>query len=655
MKFPLQKFTISLNLLLIFAFSSLAFVIGGYFYYQDLKVRIIYEKQDELSAIAELKVNKINSWLKDHIEYANSIKNNPLITADLKEFFEDPSSKSNRGRLLAWMKSRLNILSLQNICLLDSNGYFRLSLDPRQQSSPLHAKHQIEEAMASKSVVFSDFYKDENGKIHLGLIVPLLDNRVIYGVLVLKIDPYQSLFPLIQSWPTSSRTAETLLVRREGDEVVFLNELRHKKDAALNLKFSVNEKQVPAVMAGRGVQGIVEGTDYRSKKVLADVRHIPDTPWFLVTKIDSDEILALLKETALSVTLLVSLLIIAAAAFTGLLWRHQRAVFYRKQYEAAEKIARLTRLYAVLSQINQTIVRVRERDALFQTVCRIFVEFGKFRLAWIGLIDPETKLVNSVAMHGSGEEYLRNIRIAIDDSPTGRYPAGTAIKEGKYCVVNDIKNDPMMLPWREEALKRGYRSLAAAPIRLNREVIGVFAIYASEVDFFDKDEKKFIEEIGVDISFALESFETEAKRKQAEEVLRAGEHFLASIFTSIQDGISILDNDLTIIRVNAAMERWFAHALPLAGKKCYDVYHGRSEPCEVCHASRTFKTGQPDHTVFPITGPGGEVMLWLEIFIFPLFDKASEKITGVIEYVRDITERKRDEEKLCESEERYRQ
>jgi len=134
------------------------------------------------------------------------------------------------------------------------------------------------------------------------------------------------------------------------------------------------------------------------------------------------------------------------------------------------------------------------------------------------------------------------------------------------------------------------------------------------------------------------------ERKQAQEALQERERFLTSIFSSIQDGISILDTGLNIIQVNPTMEKWYSHAMPFLGKKCYEVYHGRDVPCIRCPSLQTLKTAEAAYEVVPKVGPGKKIVGWLDLYSFPLLDTATGKMKGVIEYVRDISQRKKAEE-----------
>ena len=190
-----------------------------------------------------------------------------------------------------------------------------------------------------------------------------------------------------------------------------------------------------------------------------------------------------------------------------------------KRIEAEHKIEKANRLYFFISQINQMIVRTTDEQTLFREACDIAVNVGKFRMAWIGIIDETTKKVIPAMIAGEDRGYLSIIKtITIDEVlPEGRGPGGTALREQRYVVCNDIENDLMMKPWKEEALDRGYRSLMTLPIKKFGKVIGIFTFYASEKNFFDEEEIALLQEASGDVGFAMEIFEKEALRKKAEQ------------------------------------------------------------------------------------------------------------------------------------------
>ncbi|MFA4904389.1 MAG: PAS domain S-box protein [Desulfobaccales bacterium] len=208
----------------------------------------------------------------------------------------------------------------------------------------------------------------------------------------------------------------------------------------------------------------------------------------------------------------------------------------RKRTE--EQVASLGRMYRMLSKANEAIVRVTGKEELFRRICRLMMEEGDFRLAWIGLIDLDTRLVKAATKYDLSDEYVQSIAIPVDDVPEGRGPTGIAAREGRYDVCNDIATDPRMAPWREQALARGFQSSAAFPLKVGSEVVGVLSVYADRPGFFTADEIALLESLADDLSFALEFLAQDAQRRLVEEILRESEErlrYLASQLLQAQE------------------------------------------------------------------------------------------------------------------------
>jgi PAS domain S-box-containing protein len=207
-----------------------------------------------------------------------------------------------------------------------------------------------------------------------------------------------------------------------------------------------------------------------------------------------------------------------------------RDITCRKEVE--HRLHATRRMYAVLSQINAAIVRVRDLETLLHEICRIAVDYGHFRMAWVGLVDREESIIRPVAHAGFEDGYLAALHIPLDTSPEGNGPAGSAFRSGSHVTVSDISTDPRMLPWRAEAVQRGYRSSAAFPFSLHGEIVGVISLYAAEIGFFSDTEVELLSEIAANVSFALGLLDEQARRARAEKALAGSEErarFLAAI------------------------------------------------------------------------------------------------------------------------------
>jgi diguanylate cyclase (GGDEF)-like protein/PAS domain S-box-containing protein len=177
--------------------------------------------------------------------------------------------------------------------------------------------------------------------------------------------------------------------------------------------------------------------------------------------------------------------------------------------DAEKRIQRLSRVHAMLSGINTLIVRVADRRELFEGACRIAVESGGFRMAWIGMVDPATQEGKVVAWHGGEAGFVETLRLTkrLGTADSDR-PACRVLREGEPVLSNDIASDATLAPWlREDMMRRGIRALAGFPLLAGARCDGLLALLSDEPDVFDLEEARLLQELASDISFALDHIE----------------------------------------------------------------------------------------------------------------------------------------------------
>jgi PAS domain S-box-containing protein len=320
-------------LVLIFVVFSALIGAAGYYVFQNQKTSLKQEMFDQLTAIADLKVRMIDNWRKDRAGDAGVLVETPFIAEHARQLFENPSDTAVKKEIQEWLTSLQSHYQYNSVFLLDAQGNVRMSV-PKDAAAPRSATSDLAlEAIQEKKMRLSELYRSTSGEIRLSLIVPIFTQEgqkaVSLGALLLRIDPHQFLYPLVESWPTPSRTAESALVRREGDDAVYLNEAGHGRMKPLTSRLPLSRKELPESMAVLGREGIVETTDDRGVPVLAAMRHIPDSQWFLVAKIDRREIYVPIREHALATAVVVGLLILGAGLSVGLAW-HRRHLQFEK-------------------------------------------------------------------------------------------------------------------------------------------------------------------------------------------------------------------------------------------------------------------------------------------------------------------------------------
>jgi len=323
----------------------------------------------------------------------------------------------------------------------------------------------------------------------------------------------------------------------------------------------------------------------------------------------------------------------------------------RKQAE--DRIRRLNRVYAVLSGINSLIVRVRDRDELFKEACRVAVEDGGFLMAWLGLVDQETMNVKPIAWHGVGADYIQMMPVRIrDHGHVGHGVSGMVVAQRRAIAVDDMTQDPRVL-LRKEALERGFHSLAILPLMVAEQAVGVLALYAGEIGFFDDDEMKLLNELAGDISFALEGLDRERARRKAK--ARANE-FLSIVNRSpivfIKWNISD-KQPVELVSENIADFGYSPEELLSGSLKYIDIVHPEDLAKTIEERKRAEREGRPVIVREYRLLTRDRQIRYVEDQTWPQRNKDGD-ITHYHSLIQDITARRLAEAELRAAEEQFR-
>ncbi|MBE0504366.1 MAG: GAF domain-containing protein [Desulfuromonadales bacterium] len=239
--------------------------------------------------------------------------------------------------------------------------------------------------------------------------------------------------------------------------------------------------------------------------------------------------------------------IVLSSQLLYLLMRRREGAIQRSQ----DSLSRANRSLKVFSECNKVITWYTKEQELLKVICRIFVEVGGYRLAWVGFArqTPE-KIVEPVAHWGHDDGYLQSLQVTWDDSRNGQGPAGCAIRTGKTTVVQNIMTQPEFRPWRQEALQNGYASAIALPLWNDHEVFGGLVILAAEAEAFNQEEIKLLEELSADLSYAINGIRFHAEQK----VVKEENRLLAAVIEQASDGVLIFDAAGTTLYINPAFE-----------------------------------------------------------------------------------------------------
>ncbi|MBN1531311.1 MAG: PAS domain S-box protein [Spirochaetes bacterium] len=702
-------------------------IFSGFLYYRHYRNHFREEVERGLSAIADMKVEDLVNWRRERMENGRALYGNDAFTGLMRRHLSQPGEEVSRREFLSWLRRRQAAYGFTQTLVFDAGGRLRIALPPARGNTGEYCVACLEEARRSGRVAMVDFFRaGPKGPIRLAVVTPVVESggRGTLGFVVMVLDPATYLYPMIERWPAPSRTAESLLVRRQGDHVLFLNELRFIKNSAMNRRIPLTRTEVPAVMAVKGRRGIVEGIDYRGKPVVAALRAVPGSPWFLVARIDADEVYEPVRHQFWLMAVAMLLFVTGAGAGLLLLWRKQDEAVLHERLEAAEALRESEEKYRMIADNADDWVYWVDQEGRFRyssPACERITgyspaEFDDRPGLFEEIAHPEDRALVSGHLAESskaGDFHELEFRIISKDGETrwishvcspivtadgwyaGRRGANrdiTGLKRAQEelresdrkvrILMNNLRgvayrciNDS---DWTMEYISDGVMELAGYPaedflhnrVRSFNSVIepedrqGVWdeiqrcvarrSPYTLEYRIRTADgSKRWVWERGRGVfeggdTEALEGFISDiTERRMAEESLRASEERYRRTLDSMLEGGQIIGFDWQYLYLNdSAVKHGRLTKEEMLGRTMMEVYPGIEKTELFVHLRRCMEERGTHHMenqfVYPDDSAG-----WFQLSIQPVPE-------GLFILSIDITERKRAEEEVRRSEERFR-
>ncbi len=304
----------------------------------------------------------------------------------------------------------------------------------------------------------------------------------------------------------------------------------------------------------------------------------------------------------------------------------------------------------LLESCNRAQSRVITEDEMLQAICRLLVEEGGYRLAWVGTVQQdEQKSVKPAAWWGVDEGYLKEIKVTWDDSDLGRGPTGTAIRTGRVCVNRSTTMDESYGPWRRQAERHGYASSAAIALQVEGETIGALNVYASAEDAFDENEVALLQQLANDLAYAIQALRARVRFSETQAQLASERKLLRALIDLLPDPMYVKDREGRFLLGNAEVARVMGAESrdALLGKTDFDFYPPDIAASFNADDQMVISSGQGliDREEPVRIGSEGELR-WALTTKLPLRDE-SGNVIGLVGMGRDITERRRAEQKIA--------
>ena len=608
----MKKSPFPLWLLMTFFIVAVVILAGGFWFYSTQEQRLQQKAENELLAIAQLKADEIVRWRADRVKNAQVIADDPFFLDGAQQVIQNPGPEVTKNMLARFRKLQER-RNYSEISLVGLDGTVHLQLNGRPDMITGEMLTTLEMAQRQGKSMLTDLHRNSaDDSPHIDIVAPLFREdgaeRKHLGALILSIDARDFLYPLIQSWPTASPSAETLLVRRDGDTVLFLNDLRHQPDTALTLRIPMSREDVPAVMAASGKEGVLHGKDYRGVEVLSALKAIPDSPWFMVAKIDEAEVLSAWRFDAMLILAALMGVMAALTAIAGIVWQRYRKAHYRDLFnETAARLEMEQRYHTTLMSIGDGVIGTNT--------------------------EGRVELMNPVAekLTGWTQEEAR----------------GKPLEE-VFRIFNEKTRQPVENPVRRVLLE------------------GIVVGLANHTTLISRNGKEWpiadcgspIRDASGAITGAVLVFHDQSEERAAQKALRESETWFRTTFYSIGDGVITTDEKGRLQQMNPVAEMLTGWSESEAcGRPIEGIFHIVNEETRAAvenPVTRVLKEGTvvglANHTLLisrdgterPIADAGSPII------------REEGDISGTVLIFRDQTKDREAEEALKKSEERFR-
>ncbi|AVO49784.1 sensor domain-containing diguanylate cyclase [Melaminivora suipulveris] len=457
---------------------------GGHLLYQERERRYQHVIENGLSAINQVQVRSVTQWRQRRLGEAEALSDDAVLALAVARWQAEPTAE-REARLRERLRGLVEYMQYAGAYLVDTQGTLLLASQGAPGGSlPESERRALAQALAQAQAITNGLQRNERFVFpYYGMLAPLFDGERPVGAIWLVMDARTTLYPLLEAWPGGSRTtAESLLARREGDEVVFLSPLRTHEEAALRQRLSLasaDEGGDAMALAARGARGTLYANDYRGHPVLATVSAVPASDWLLVSKIDRAEAFADASRGGwLSLTVYVSLSLVLAGALAlwwqWRAWRRERALKERLErnmhwLESAQRAASLG--YFAYDAGQRRFAMSAMANAIFGLPPQAQMTLRQ----WIGLLHPDDReaMLNA---HGQAMSERSALLVQYRIRPHGGLPLRWVEVRGEFSGPGDARapasrmagtvQDITERRQAEEQLER-YRAALEAQVRID--------------------------------------------------------------------------------------------------------------------------------------------------------------------------------------------